>query len=37
MDVAKAISVMLCNDGSSREYQGWDLPKKGIYKVGILQ
>ncbi|MDG1973789.1 MAG: iron-containing alcohol dehydrogenase family protein [Flavobacteriaceae bacterium] len=36
MDVAKAISVMLCNDGSSREYQGWDLPKnEGIYKVGI--
>ena len=36
MDVAKAISVMLCNDGSAREYQGWDLPKnEGIYKVGI--
>ena len=36
MDVAKAISVMLCNDGSAREYQGWDLPKnEGVYKVGI--
>ena len=36
MDVAKSISVMLCNDGSSRDYQGWDLPKnEGVYKVGI--
>ena len=36
MDVAKSISVMLCNSGSSKEYQGWDLPKnKGIYKIGI--
>ena len=36
MDVAKSISVMLCNPGSSKEYQGWDLPKhKGIYKIGI--
>lgn len=36
MDIAKAVSVMLCNDGSSRNYQGWDLvPNSGIYKIGI--
>lgn len=36
MDVAKSISVMLCNPGSSKKYQGWDLPKnEGIYKIGI--
>jgi 3-deoxy-alpha-D-manno-octulosonate 8-oxidase len=36
MDIAKAISVMLCNDGTSRNYQGWDLvPNAGIYKIGI--
>ncbi len=36
MDIAKAVSVMLCNDGSSRNYQGWDLvPNAGIYKIGI--
>jgi len=36
MDVAKALSVMLCNEGSSSQYQGWDLvPRPGIYKVGV--
>jgi 3-deoxy-alpha-D-manno-octulosonate 8-oxidase len=36
MDIAKAVSVMLCNEGSSRSYQGWDLVKnQGIYKIGI--
>ncbi len=36
MDVAKALSVVLRNDGSSAQYQGWDLvPKPGIYKLGI--
>ena len=36
MDVAKAVSVMLTNAGSSSEYQGWDLvPKPGIYKIGV--
>ncbi len=36
MDVGKALSVMLCNTGSSSEYQGWDLvPNAGIYKVGV--
>jgi len=36
MDVAKALSVMLTNAGSSSEYQGWDLVKApGIFKVGV--
>lgn len=36
MDVGKALSVMLCNEGSSRNYQGWDLVKNpGIYKLGV--
>ena len=36
MDIAKAISVMLCNEGSSRSYQGWDLVQNpGIYKIGV--
>lgn len=36
MDVAKAVSVMLCNEGSSSQYQGWDLvPKPGTHKIGI--
>lgn len=36
MDVAKALSVMLCNSGSSSQYQGWDLVSNpGIYKIGV--
>ncbi|GGG49777.1 iron-containing alcohol dehydrogenase family protein [Bizionia arctica] len=36
MDLAKAISIMLTNEGESKEYQGWDLVKKpAIYHVGI--
>jgi 3-deoxy-alpha-D-manno-octulosonate 8-oxidase len=36
MDLAKAISLMMTNPGSSADYQGWDLVKKpGVYKVGI--
>ncbi len=36
MDVAKALSVMLRNEGSSSQYQGWDLvPHAGVYKLGI--
>lgn len=36
MDIAKAVSVMLCNEGSSRNYQGWDLvPNPGIFKIGV--
>ena len=36
MDVAKALSVMLTNDGSASEYQGWDLVKRpALFKVGV--
>jgi 3-deoxy-alpha-D-manno-octulosonate 8-oxidase len=36
MDMAKAVSLMLTNEGQSHEYQGWDLIKNpGVYKVGI--
>ncbi|NCI49056.1 iron-containing alcohol dehydrogenase [Sediminibacterium roseum] len=36
MDVGKALSVMLCNEGSSRVYQGWDLvANPGIFKIGV--
>ena len=36
MDLAKAVSVMLTNDGEAKDYQGWDLAKNpAIYHVGI--
>lgn len=36
MDLAKAVSLMMTNPGSSQDYQGWDLVKyPGVYKVGI--
>jgi 3-deoxy-alpha-D-manno-octulosonate 8-oxidase len=36
MDLAKAVSLMMNNAGSSADYQGWDLVKyPGVYKVGI--
>ena len=36
MDLAKAVSLMMTNEGGSADYQGWDLVKKpGVYKVGI--
>ncbi|MEI6086111.1 MAG: iron-containing alcohol dehydrogenase family protein [Bacteroidota bacterium] len=36
MDLAKAVSLMITNPGSSADYQGWDLVKHaGVYKVGI--
>ena len=36
MDLAKAVSLMMKNPGSSADYQGWDLVKNpGVYKVGI--
>ncbi len=36
MDLAKAVSLMMNNPGSSTDYQGWDLVKNpGVYKVGI--
>ncbi|MFC1813576.1 iron-containing alcohol dehydrogenase family protein [Thermodesulfobacteriota bacterium] len=36
MDLAKAVSLMLTNPGSSSEYQGWDLIKNpAIYHVAV--
>lgn len=36
MDLAKAVALMMNNEGSSADYQGWDLVKNaGVYKVGI--
>jgi len=36
MDLAKAVSLMMTNPGSSADYQGWDLVKvPGVFKVGI--
>ncbi len=36
MDLAKAVSLMMNNPGSSADYQGWDLLKNpAVYKVGI--
>ena len=36
MDLAKAVSLMMNNPGSSADYQGWDLVKyPGVFKTGI--
>ena len=36
MDLAKAVSLMLTNPGSSAEYQGWDLIRNpAVYHVGV--
>ena len=36
MDLAKAVSLMITNTGSSADYQGWDLVQQaGVYKAGI--
>ena len=36
LDLAKAVSLMMNNPGSSADYQGWDLVKfPGVYKVGV--
>ncbi len=36
LDVAKAVSIMLTNDGKTEEYQGWDLVKnEAVYKIAI--
>lgn len=36
LDLAKAVSIMLTNEGESKNYQGWDLVKNpAIYHVGI--
>jgi len=36
LDIAKAVSIMLTNEGETSEYQGWDLVKNpAIYHVGV--
>jgi len=36
LDLAKAVAIMLTNEGSAEDYQGWDLVKnKALYHVGI--
>lgn len=36
LDISKAVSVMLTNQGSSSDYQGWDLVNvPGVYHAGI--
>lgn len=36
LDLAKAVAIMLTNEGKSETYQGWDLVKnKAVYHVGI--
>ena len=36
LDIAKAVSIMLTNEGETKDYQGWDLVKSpAIYHVGI--
>ncbi len=36
LDLAKAVAIMLQNEGSASNYQGWDLVRKpSVYHVGI--
>lgn len=36
LDIAKAVSIMLTNDGESKNYQGWDIVKNpAIFHLGI--
>ena len=36
LDLAKAVSIMITNNGEAKDYQGWDLVKNpAIYHVGI--
>ncbi len=36
LDLAKAVAIMLTNEGEAKDYQGWDLVKnEGVYHVGI--
>lgn len=36
MDLAKAVSIMLTNEGDAKDYQGWDIVKNpAIYHVGV--
>ncbi|NLN33339.1 MAG: iron-containing alcohol dehydrogenase [Flavobacteriaceae bacterium] len=36
LDITKAVSLMMTNEGSSADYQGWDLiQNEGVYHAGI--
>jgi 3-deoxy-alpha-D-manno-octulosonate 8-oxidase len=36
MDITKAVSNLLTNDGRAADYQGWDLVKApGVFKIGV--
>ena len=36
MDYAKAVSILLTNEGLAEDYQGWNLVRNpGIYKIGV--
>jgi 3-deoxy-alpha-D-manno-octulosonate 8-oxidase len=36
LDVAKAVSIVLTNDGGAERYQGWDLvANPAVYKIGV--
>ena len=36
LDLAKAVAIMLTNEGEAKDYQGWDLVKNpAIYHVGV--
>lgn len=36
LDLAKAVAIMLTNEGESKDYQGWDLVKRpAIFHVGV--
>ena len=36
MDVAKAVAIMMTNEGKTEQYQGWDLVvNRPVYKIGI--
>lgn len=36
LDIAKAVSNLLTNNGSASDYQGWDLVKNpGVFKIGV--
>ncbi len=36
LDLAKAVSIMITNEGQTKNYQGWDLVKNpAIYHVGV--
>ncbi len=36
LDLAKAVAIMLTNEGKTEDYQGWDLVSKpGVYHLGV--